>query len=184
MAKINYTLLFLLIFSTNSFSQSFQYHIYERYYNHYDSMRSSAYGELHTYLQGEMLEDAITRNLKVDAKKCVAGTNSNYIFSLEPDLFYNYQMNILYGELKVKIYGNGNVLKNTVTVNTKHVGKINQKANFYINKIYDELITKLGEDVLSKLPKENLINGNFCTIIELSKPKSNIDKDYKKPIQA
>ena len=43
-----------------------------------------------------------------------------------------------------------------------------------------ELVIKLKADILSKLPKDNsTINGDFCSTIELSKPKTIIDKDYK-----
>ena len=34
MTKFNYTFILLLLISANSFSQDFQYLIYERYYNH------------------------------------------------------------------------------------------------------------------------------------------------------
>ena len=53
-----------MLISVNSFSQDFQYFIYERYYNHSDSMRPSPYGDLHVYLQGPMIEEAINRNLQ------------------------------------------------------------------------------------------------------------------------
>jgi len=185
MKKLHYTLLALLLISINSFAQDFQYYIYERYYNYSDNIRPSAYAAPHSYLQGPMLEEAINRNLKSDIKKCESGINSKYILSIKPNTFYNYQMNILYGELKVKVFGPKNVLKDTLTVEVKYQGKIHQKADFYISKLYDELIKKLGTDILNKLPKNNLtINGNFCTTIELSKPKPNIDKNYKKQIQA
>ena len=51
--------------------------------------------------------------------------------------------------------------------------------------MYDSLIVKLGSDILSKLPKDNAtISGDYCSTIELSKPKTTLDKDYKAPIQA
>ena len=94
-------------------------------------------------------------------------------------------MNTLYGELKVKIYGPKNILKDTLTVNAKSQVNIYEKADFYISKMYDSLIVKLGSDILSKLPKDNAtINGDYCSTIELSKPKPTTDKDYKAPIQA
>jgi hypothetical protein len=185
MKKLNYTLLSLLLVSASLFSQDFQYLIYERYYEHSDNVRPSAYGELHTYFQGPMLEEAIKKNLEPDVKKCLAGSDSKYIFSLEPNIFYNYQMSIVYGQLKVRIYGPRNILQDSLTIEIEHQTKIHQKANFYIRKMYDELVIKLNTDILSKLPKDNLtMNGDFCSTIELSKPKSIIDKSYKKPIQA
>jgi len=185
MKKFNYTLIFLLLLSANSFSQDFQYLIYERYYNHYDIVRPAPYQEFHTYLQGPILEEAINRNLKSGVTKCMAGADSKYIFTLEPNIFYNYLMTITYGQLKGKIFGPNNILKDTFNIEIERQGKINQKANFYISKMYDELLLKLDEDILSKLPKDNAsINGNFCETIELSKPKTIIDKSYKKPIQA
>ena len=185
MTKFHYIIFTLLFISVNSFSEDFQYLIHERYYNHSDNVRPSAYADIHTYLQGPMLEKAINKNLKQNANKCTPGVDSKYIFSLEPDIFYNYQMNIMYAQLKVKIFGPKNILKNSSIIEIEHQGKIHQKANFYISKMYDELILKLSNNILSKLPKNNLtINGNFCSTIELSKPKTIIDKDYKKPIQA
>jgi hypothetical protein len=182
--KLHYTLITLLLISAESFSQDFQYHIYERYYNHHDNLRPSAYA-VHSHLQGPAFEEAINRNLKSGVIKCASGIESKYIFSLEPKIFYNYVMNILYGELKVKIYGPENVLKSTQTISSKHQGKIYLQTSFYIDKIYDQLSIKLKNEVLDKLPINNSsINGNFCTTIELSKPKKIIDKDYKNPIQA
>jgi len=132
-----------------------------------------------------MLEEAINKNLKANVNKCESGVDSKYIFSLEPNIFYNYQMNIIYGQLKVKIFGPKNILKNSLIIEIEHQGKIHQKANFYISKMYDELVVKLDTDILSKLPKDPLtISGDFCSTIELSKPKKNIDPDYKPPIQA
>ena len=94
-------------------------------------------------------------------------------------------MNTLYGELKVKIYSPKNILKDTLTVNTKSQVNIYEKANFHISRMFDSLIVKLNADVLNKLPRDKkTINGDFCTIIELSKPKSIIDEDYKATIQA
>tara|TARA_B110000261_G_scaffold145543_1_gene169041 strand:- start:165 stop:722 length:558 start_codon:yes stop_codon:yes gene_type:complete len=185
MKNLYYTVITLLLISANSLAQDFQYHIFDRSYNYYDSMRPTAYAQMHTYLAGPMLEEAVNKNLKLVAKKCASGTESKYIFSLEPNLFYNYQMNTLYGELKVKIYGPKNILKDTLTVNAKSQVNIYEKADFYISKMYDSLIVKLGSDILSKLPKDNAtINGDYCSTIELSKPKPTIDKDYKAPIQA
>lgn len=174
-----------MLISANSFSQDFQYLIYERYYNHYDNLRPTPYEGMHTYLQGPMLEEAVNKNLKSGAKKCVAGVDSKYIIALEPNIFYNYQMTITYGQLKGKIFGSNNVLKDTFNIEIERQGKIYKQANFYINKMYDELIIKLNADILSKLPKNNAnISGDFCATIELSKPKTPIGKDYKKPIQA
>ena len=185
MIKFHYTFLNLLFISVNSFSEDFQYHIYERYYNHSDNVRPSTYADIHTYLQGPMLEEAVNKNLKQNVKKCTPGTDSKYIFSLEPNIFYNYLMNIIYGQLKVKIFGPKNILEDSLTIEIQHQAKIHQKANFYISKMYDELVLKLDADILSKLPKDNLtINGDFCSTIDLSKPKNNIDPDYKPPIQA
>ena len=76
MKKLHYILLALLIVSANSFAQDFQYHIHERYYNHYDNMRLTAYGDLHVYLQGPMIEKAINKNLISNTKKCEAGVDS------------------------------------------------------------------------------------------------------------
>ncbi|MDA9642642.1 hypothetical protein N9S84_00950 [Nitrosomonadales bacterium] len=185
MTKFNYTFFLLLLISANSFSQEFQYLISERYYNYSDNVRPSAYGEWYTFRQGPMLEEAVNRSLKSGVKKCVPGSDSDYIFSLEPNIFYNYQMDILYGQLKVKIFGPRNVLKDSVTIEIEHQTRIHQKANYYINKIYDELVKKLDTEILSKLPKDNLkINGDFCTTIELSRPQKKIDPNYKAPIQA
>ena len=185
MTKFNYTLVFLLLISSNSFSQEFQYLIYERYYNHHDNVRSSAHGDIYTYLQGPMLEKAVNENLKSDVKKCAEGVNSKYILALEPNIFYNYQMTITYGQLKGKIFGHNNVLKDTFTIEIQRQGKIDQNESFYIGKMYDELVMKLKADILIKLPKINsTINGDFCTTIELSKPKTIINKDNKKQIQA
>jgi len=185
MAKFNYTFILLLLISANVFSQDFQYLIYERYYNHYDNLRPNPYEGLHTYLQGPMLEEAVNKNLKSSVKKCAAGVGSKYIFALEPNIFYNYQMTITYGQLKGKIFGPNNILKDTFNIEIERQGKIHQKANFYISQMYDELVIKLNSDILSKLPKNNeSISGDFCATIELSKPKTIIDKNYKKPIQA
>ena len=185
MAKFNYTFILLLLTSANVFSQDFQYLIYERYYNHYDNLRSNPYEGFHTYLQGPMLEEAVNKNLKSSVKKCAAGVGSKYIFALEPNIFYNYQMTITYGQLKGKIFGPNNILKDTFNIEIERQGKIHQKANFYISQMYDELVIKLNSDILSKLPKNNeSISGDFCATIELSKPKTIIDKNYKKPIQA
>ena len=185
MIKIQYTLLTLLIISGNLFSQDFQYLIYERYYNHYENVRPSPYGDLHTYLQGPMLEEAINRNLKSNVKKCVAGNDSKYILALEPNIFYNYRMTITYGQLKGKIFGPNNILKDTFNIEIERQGKIHQKANFYISKMYDDLVLKLEADILSKLSKNNLtLSGDFCSTIELLKPQPIINKEYKKPIQA
>jgi hypothetical protein len=185
MTKFHYIIFTLLFISVNSFSKDFQYLISERYYNHSDNVRPSAYADLHTYFQGPMLEEAINKNLKANVNKCESGVDSKYIFSLEPNIFYNYQMNIIYGQLKVKIFGPKNILKNSLIIEIEHQGKIHQKANFYISKMYDELVVKLDTDILSKLPKDSLtISGDFCSTIELSKPKKNMDPNYKRPIQA
>jgi len=185
MTKFNYTLIFLLLISSNSFSQEFQYHIYERYYDHHDNVRTSPHGNIYTYLQGPMLEKAVKKNLKSDLKKCAEGVDSKYILALEPNIFYNYQMTINYGQLKGKIFGHNNVLKDTFTIEIQRQGKIDQNENFYIGKMYDELVMKLKADILIELPKINsTINGDFCTTIELSKPKTIINKDNKKQIQA
>ena len=185
MTKLNYTLLFLLLISVNSFSQDFQYFIYERYYNHSDSMRPSPYGDLHVYLQGPMIEEAINRNLQSKITKCAAGVESKYIFLIEPQVFYNPSMTTLHGEFKIKIYTSSNVLKKTHIIKAQRQGRINQIANSHINTIYDKLLIKFSKEILENLPKDTLnINGDFCGAIGLSKPKNSIDKDYKKPIQA
>ena len=186
MKKLHYILLALLIVSANSFAQDFQYHIHERYYNHYDNMRLTAYGDLHVYLQGPMIEKAINKNLISNTKKCEAGVDSKYIFSIEPQVFYNPSMTTLHGELKIRIFTSQNMLKDSKLIKVQHQGRISsQIANSHINKIYDALLIKLENEILDKLPKDNsIINGSFCTIIELSQPKNNLKKDYKKPIQA
>ncbi|MDC0127293.1 hypothetical protein OAI28_03350 [Methylophilaceae bacterium] len=185
MKKFNYTLIFLLLISVNSFSQDFQYFIYERYYNHSDSMRPSPYGDLHVYLQGPMIEEAINRNLQSKITKCAAGVESKYIFLIEPQVFYNPSMTTLHGEFKIKIYTSSNVLKKTHIIKAQRQGRINQIANSHINTIYDKLLIKFSKEILENLPKDTLnINGDFCGAIGLSKPKNSIDKDYKKPIQA
>ena len=185
MTKFHYIIFTLLFISVNLYSKDLQYLIYERYYNHSDNVRPSAYADLHTYLQGPMLEEAINKNLKSNVKKCASGVYSKYIFSLEPNIFYNYQMNITYGQLKGKIFGHNNVLKNTFTIEIQRQGKIDQSENFYISKMYNELIIKFNTDFLIKLPKINsTINGDFCTTFESSKPKPIIIKDKKPRIQA
>jgi len=186
MKKLHYILLALLIVSANSFAQDFQYHIHERYYNHYDNIRLTAYGDLHVYLQGPMIEKAINKNLISNTKKCEAGLDSKYIFSIEPQVFYNPSMTTLHGELKIRIFTSQDMLKDSQLIKVQHQGRISsQIANSHINKIYDALLIKLENEILDKLPKDNsIINGSFCTIIELSQPKNNLKKDYKKPIQA
>ena len=185
MIKLKYTLLFLLLISVKSFSEDFQYLIFEQYYKHYEIVHASPHGHPFTFLQGPMLEKAVNKNLKSDVKKCKSGVNSKYIVSLKPNIFYNYQMTITYGQLNGKIFGANNILIDSFNIELQRQGKIHQKANFYINKMYDELVIKLFNDILSKLPKDaSTINGDFCTTIELSKPKEILDKNYKKPIQA
>ena len=188
MKKLHYILLALLIVSANSFAQDFQYHIHERYYNHYDTMRlgAGAAGDLYVYLQGPMIEKAINKNLISNTKKCEAGVDSKYIFSIEPQVFYNPSMTTLHGELKIRIFTSQDMLKDSQLIKVQHQGRISsQIANSHINKIYDALLIKLENEILDKLPKDNsIINGSFCTIIELSQPKNNLKKDYKKPIQA
>ena len=185
MTKLNYTLLFLLLISVKSFSEDFQYLIFEQYYKHYENVRPSAHGDPFTFLQGPMLEQAVNKNLKSDVKKCKSGVNSKYIVSLKPNIFYNYQMTITYGQLNGKIFGANNILIDSFNIELQRQGKIHQKANFYINKMYDELVIKLYDDILNKLPKDtSTIKGDFCTTIELSKPKQILDENYKKPIQA
>ena len=94
-------------------------------------------------------------------------------------------MTITYGQLNGNIYGANNILIDSFNIELQHQGRINQKANFYISKMYDELVKKLYDDILNKLPKDtSTINGDFCTTIELSKPKQILDENYKKPIQA
>ena len=185
MKKLHYILLALLIVSANSFAQDFQYHIHERYYNHYDNIRLTAYGDLHVYLQGPMIEKAINKNLISNTKKCEAGVDSKYIFSIEPQVFYNPSMTTLHGELKIRIFTSQDMLKDSQLIKVQHQGRISsQIANSHINKIYDALLIKLENKILDKLPKDNsIINGSFCTIIELSQQKNNLKKDYKKPIQ-
>ena len=185
MKKLHYILLALLIVSANSFAQDFQYHIHERYYNHYDNMRLTAYGDLHVYLQGPMIEKAINKNLISNTKKCEAGVDSKYIFSIEPQVFYNPTMTTLHGELKIRIFTSQDILKDSQLIKVQHQGRISsQIANSHINKIYDALLIKLENEILDKLPKDNsIINGSLCTIIELSRPKNNLKKDYKKSIQ-
>ena len=186
MKKLHYILLTLLIVSANSFAQDFQYHIHERYYNHYDNMRLTAYGDLHVYLQGPMIEKAINKNLISNTKKCEADIDSKYIFSIEPQVFYNPTMTTLHGELKIRIFTSQDVLKDSQLIKVQHQGRISsQIANSHINKIYDALLIKLENEILDKLTKDNsIINGSFCTIIKLSRPKNNLKKDYKKSIQA
>ena len=186
MKKLHYILLALLIVSANSFAQDFQYHIHERYYNHYDNMRLTAYGDLHVYLQGPMIEKAINKNLISNTKKCEAGIDSKYIFSIEPQVFYNPTMTTLHGELKIRIFTSQDILKDSKLIKVQHQGRISsQIANSHINKIYDALLIKLENKILDKLTKDDsIINGSFCTIIKLSRPKNNLKKDYKKSIQA
>jgi hypothetical protein len=186
MKKLHYILLALLIVSANSFAQDFQYHIHERYYNHYDTLRLANYGDLHVYLQGPMIEEAINKNLISNTKKCEAGVDSKYIFSIEPQVFYNPSMTTLHGELKIKIFTSQDMLKDSQLIKVQHQGRISiQLANSHINKIYDALLIKLENEILDKLPKDNsIINGSFCTIIEFGRPKNNLKEDYKKPIQA
>ena len=186
MKKLHYILLALLIVSANSFAQDFQYHIHERYYNHYDNMRVTAWGDLHVYLQGPMIEKAINKNLISNTKKCEAGVDSKYIFSIEPQVFYNPSMTTLHGELKIRIFTSQDILKDSQLIKVQHQGRISsQIANSHINKIYDALLIKLENEILDKLPKDNsIINGSFCTIIEFGRPKNNLKEDYKKPIQA
>ena len=185
MKKLHYILLTLLIVSANSFAQDFQYHIHERYYNHYDNMRLTAYGDLHVYLQGPMIEKAINKNLISNTKKCETGVDSKYIFSIEPQVFYNPTMTTLHGELKIRIFTSQDILKDSQLIKVQHQGRMSsQIANSHINKIYDALLIKLENEILDKLTKDNsIINGSFCTIIELSRPKNNLKKDYKEPIQ-
>ena len=80
MKNLYYTVITLLLISANSLAQDFQYHIFDRSYNYYDSMRPTAYAQMYTYLAGPMLEDAVNKNLKLVAKKCASGTESKYIF--------------------------------------------------------------------------------------------------------
>tara|TARA_B110000238_G_C16066920_1_gene413174 strand:- start:110 stop:556 length:447 start_codon:yes stop_codon:yes gene_type:complete len=148
-------------------------------------MRPSPYGDLHVYLQGPLIEEAINRNSQVKIKKCESGVESKYIFLIEPQVFYNPSMTSLHGEFKIKIYTSSNKLKETKKIKTQSQGRINQIANSHINKIYDKLVIKFYKEILEKLPKDTLkINGDFCSVVDLSKPKPVIDKDYKKPIQA
>jgi|TARA_B110000037_G_C17114084_1_gene503025 hypothetical protein len=148
-------------------------------------MRPSPYGDLHVYLQGPMIEEAINRNLQSKITKCAAGVESKYIFLIEPQVFYNPSMTTLHGEFKIKIYTSSNVLKKTHIIKAQRQGRINQIANSHINTIYDKLLIKFSKEILENLPKDTLnINGDFCGAIGLSKPKNSIDKDYKKPIQA
>ncbi len=187
MKKLHYILLALLIVSANSFAQDFQYYIHERYYNHYDTLELSGInGNLHVYLQGPMIEEAINKNLISNTKKCEAGVDSKYIFSIEPQVFYNPSMTTLHGELKIRIFTSQDMLKDSQLIKVQHQGRISiQLANSHINKIYDALLIKLENEILDKLPKDNsIINGSFCTIIEFGRPKNNLKEDYKKPIQA
>lgn len=185
MRKLHYTLLAFLFITASALAKDFQYHISERYYNYYDSMRPSPHGDLHLFFQGPMIEQAIARNLNLNTKKCKPGINSGYIFSIKPQVFYNPTMTVLHGELKVKIFTSANILVDSKIIKIQHQGKINQIADPYINKLYDALINKLNNEVLGKLSKKTTsINGNFCTIIELNHPKKNLKKEYKKPIQA
>ena len=186
MKKLHYSLWALLLLSTNLFGQDFQYYIYERYYKHHESMRSTPYGDLQIYLQGPMIERAIKKNLKSNAIKCKAGISSKYIFSIQPQVFYNPSSTTLHGEFKVKIFTSKNILQDSHQIKAQRQGRINQKANFYINEIYDKLIIKLTKEILNKLPKNNgNINGDFCNVIETKQPnENNKKKDYKRPIQA
>ena len=186
MKKIHYILWPFLLLSANLFGQDFQYHIYERYYKHHESMRSTPYGDLQILLQGPMIEKAIEKNLKSNAMKCKAGIISKYIFSIEPQVFYNPSSTTLHGEFKVKIFTSRNIPQDSHLIKAQRQGRINHKANFYINEIYDKLIIKLTKEILDKLPKNNgNINGDFCAIIEKNQPNENKKKkDYKRPIQA
>ena len=185
MKKLHYTLFLFLFISFNTFSEDFQFYIYERYFNYSDNLRPSSHGDIFTYLQGPMIENAINENLSNNTKRCEAGAKSKYIFTIKPHIFYNYQMNILYGELKVKIFGPNNTLKDTVVIESQYQGKIHQKAEFYLAKIYDEMIKKLSIQTLNRLPQDELtINGNFCSLIEFNEPDIIPKTNYKKPYQA
>ena len=146
---------------------------------------AGAAGDLYVYLQGPMIEKAINKNLISNTKKCEAGVDSKYIFSIEPQVFYNPSMTTLHGELKIRIFTSQDMLKDPQLIKVQHQGRISsQIANSHINKIYDALLIKLENEILDKLTKDNsIINGSLCTIIELSRPKNNLKKDYKKPIQ-
>ena len=95
-----------------------------------------------------MLEKAVNKNLKSDVKKCKSGVNSKYIVSLKPNIFYNYQMTITYGQLNGKIFGANNILIDSFNIELQRQGKIHQKANFYITDVFVSFPKEIVEDVI------------------------------------
>ena len=107
-------------------------------------------------------------------KKCAEKNVSDAIIILKPTLFYNPQSTILYGDLDVKFYQTrsnnktnpDNFIK-TMKISLWKVVKYDEvTANYYINKIYTDLLKKLITKIDSlKIDTNHPTNGSYCDLL-------------------
>ena len=141
----------------------------------------------YTYQPSPMMDKAIESIPSYsNVKKCASNIITDAIIILKPNLSYQAQSTILYGDLNVKVYqarsdnetNPDNFIKE-IKISLWKVVKFDKVVmDYYVNEMYTELLKKLTSEIDSlKIDKNYPTNGSYCDLLGTIN-KSNINLNY------
>ena len=151
-----FILSFLLMLSSQSYAEitpaklpgNIAVHIAKRHYEHPVRL-------LHNFLDVWHMKGPLTEKvaMKVLPKRfanvnmCAASTNADVVLLVEPQMFYNQQLQVFYAEIILKAFTNGTEPITTIKKQAQQNGNLGVKPEFYMEKAY----TKAMEKAIKKL---------------------------------
>ena len=86
----------------------------------------------------------------VNPKFCADNNTPDVVLSLEPQLFFNAQMNVFHAQMTAKVYNSGISPILTIKSEAQEFGLLHSNADFYIDKAY----LKVMNSVVKELEKD------------------------------
>ena len=113
-----------------------------------------------------------SKSVFTSSASCEKDHYGRLILSLEPQLFYNPLMKILYGGISTKVYGHSGKIITTIKSEDELPGYLTILHEKLIDQLYKKILTKLQNQIstnesvnLYLNQKNGPIEGTFCLIL-------------------
>ena len=121
--------------------------------------------------QGSLLKKAASSALPNSAL-CEKGNYGNLVLSLDPHVFYNPLMKILYGGITTKVYGYNGKIITTIKSEDEVPGYLTILHEKLIDQLYKKILVKTQNQIeaselinLYLRQSKDSIEGTFCSIL-------------------
>ncbi len=134
------------------------------------------------HLRGPATQKAAQKVLNehfANPKFCADNKTPDVVLSLEPQLFFNAQMNVFHAQMTAKVYNSGISPILTIKSEAQEIGLLHSTADFYIDKAYLKVMNLVVKELekdpifLSALNStQKTITNDLCGTLNVLAPNT------------